>query len=83
MSTLKQSINEQFISVIAGKIFEQTNDLSTELDGAARFSYFQRKLEELNDNLISYSAMIDAFIAGNEELAEAVADANDDIPEII
>lgn len=82
VSTLKQSINEQFISVIAGKIFEQTNDLSTELDGAARFSYFQRKLEELNDNLISYSAMIDAFIAGNEELAEAVADANDDIPEI-
>ena len=45
-----------------------------------KFAYFQNKLENLNENLIGYSKMIDTFIAGNSELSQAVAEAKGSIP---
>ena len=45
-----------------------------------KFAYFQSKLENLNENLIGYSKMIDTFIAGNGELSQAVAEAKGSIP---
>ena len=80
VATLKQSINEQFIKVVASNIFMETNSLSAELEDEDSFSCFQQKLEDLNENLISYSSMIDTFVAGNRELTEAVAQANGNIP---
>ena len=68
MSTLKQSINEQFIEVLTSNIFEQTNHISEQMEENDKFAYFQNKLENLNENLIGYSKMIDTFIAGNSEL---------------
>ena len=79
-STLKQSINEQFIEVLASNIFEQTNHISEQMEENDKFAYFQNKLENLNENLIGYSKMIDTFIAGNSELSQAVAEAKGSIP---
>ena len=80
VSTLKQSINEQFIEVLASNIFEQTNHISEQMEENDKFAYFQNKLDNLNQNLIGYSKMIDTFIAGNEELSLAVAEAKGSIP---
>ena len=80
VSTLKQSINEQFIEVLASNIFEQTNHISEQMEENDKFTYFQNKLDNLNQNLIGYSKMIDTFIAGNEELSLAVAEAKGSIP---
>lgn len=80
VSTLKQSINETFIEVVASSIFKGTNRLSEKLEDEDKFAEFEKKLEKLNDNLIGYSEMIDAFIAGNEELTKSVAAANSSIP---
>lgn len=82
VSTLKQSINQKFIEVVTSNIFEQTNHLSSELENGDGFSKFVQKLESLNQNLISYSSMIDTFIDGNAALTAAVSDANDSIPDL-
>lgn len=80
VSTLKQSINEAFIEVVASSIFKGTNSLSEKMEEGDKFAEFEEKLEKLNENLIGYSDMIDTFIAGNEELTKAVAEANGSIP---
>lgn len=82
VSTLKQSINQKFIEVVTSNIFEQTNHLSGEIENGDGFSEFVQKLESLNQNLISYSSMIDTFIDGNAALTAAVSDANDGIPDL-
>lgn len=80
VSTLKQSINETFIEVVANSIFKETNSLSEEMENGDKFASFQKKLENLNENLISYNNMIDTFIAGNEKLSQSVAEAKGSIP---
>lgn len=82
VSALKQSINQKFIEVVTSNIFEQTNHLSGEIENGDGFSEFVQKLESLNQNLISYSSMIDTFIDGNAALTAAVSDANDGIPDL-
>lgn len=80
VSTLKQSINETFIEVVASSIFTQTNNLSDKIAGGDEFEKFQKKIEDLNNSLISYSGMIDTFISGNEALTQSVAEAKGSIP---
>lgn len=80
VSTLKQSINETFIEVVASSIFTETNSLSEEMENGDKFAAFQEKLEKLNENLISYNKMIDTFIEGNEALSQSVAEAKGSIP---
>lgn len=80
VSTLKQSINETFIEVVASSIFTETNSLSEEMENGDKFAAFQEKLENLNENLTSYNQMIDTFIAGNEALSQSVAEAKGSIP---
>lgn len=82
VSSLKATINKQFIEVVASNIFEQTNQLSEEMQEADGFAVLEGKLTDLNDNLISYSAMIDSFQASNAALSEAVSDVNKDIPDL-
>lgn len=80
VSTLKQSINETFIEVVASSIFTETNSLSEEMENGDKVAAFQEKLEKLNENLISYNKMIDTFIEGNEALSQSVAEAKGSIP---
>ena len=82
VSTLKQSINQSFIEVVVSNIFSQTNMFSAELEEGDTFARFAERLRALNDNLISYSDMIESFVAGNAALSEAVAEVNENIPNL-
>lgn len=82
VSTLKQSINKSFIEVVVSNIFSQTNTFSEELEEGDTFDRFVERLRGLNDNLISYSGMIDSFVAGNAALSDAVAGVNENIPNL-
>ena len=82
VSTLKQSINEKFIEVVAYNIFTETNLLSEEMEDKDAFDTFEERLAELNDNLIDYSGMIDTFIQANAVLSASVAQANGSIGEL-
>lgn len=82
VATLKQSINEKFIEVVASTIFTETNSLSAEMEQEDVFEEFERKLTDLNNNLISYSEMIDTFIQANAVLESEISEANAALPDL-
>lgn len=79
-STLKTSINEKFIEVVASTVFTETNQLSEDLKNSDGVAGFEQKLKDINTSLQTYNTMIDSFIAGNEELTGEVNSASDKIP---
>lgn len=79
-STLQNTINETFIKVAATTIFQEGNTVSGRLEEGQTAQYFKEKLEELNDNLNSYSTLIDTFLSGNAKLEAAIAHVNYEIP---
>ena len=78
--TLQNTINETFIKVAATTVFEESNSVSDQMQGDSYVEEFCAKLEDLNDNLKEYSAMIDSFRAGNERLEAAITHVNYEIP---
>lgn len=78
--TLQNTINETFIKVAATTIFEEGNSVSDQMQGDSYVEKFCADLEELNDNLKEYSAMIDTFRAGNDRLEAAITHVNYEIP---
>ena len=78
--TLQNTINETFIKVAATTVFEEGNTVSDQVQGDSYVEEFCSKLEELNDNLKEYSAMIDSFQAGNARLESAITHVNYEIP---
>lgn len=82
VSTVKQSINEKFIEVVASTIFTQTNELSSEMENQDVFSEFESKLTNLNNNLIAYSDMIDEFIEANAVLEAEIKTADGELPKL-
>ena len=78
--TLQNTINETFIKVAATTIFEEGNSVSGQMQGDSYVEEFCADLEELNDNLKEYSAMIDTFRAGNDRLEAAITHVNYEIP---
>lgn len=78
--TLQNTINETFIKVAATTIFEEGNSVSDQMQGDSYVEEFCADLEELNDNLKEYSAMIDTFRAGNDRLEAAITHVNYEIP---
>lgn len=78
--TLQNTINETFIKVAATTIFEEGNSVSNQMQGDSYVEEFCADLEELNDNLKEYSAMIDTFRAGNDRLEAAITHVNYEIP---
>ena len=78
--TLQNTINETFIKVAATTIFEEGNSVSDQIQGDSYVEEFCADLEELNDNLKEYSAMIDTFRAGNDRLEAAITHVNYEIP---
>ena len=78
--TLQNTINETFIKVAATTIFEEGNSVSDQMQGDSYVEEFRADLEELNDNLKEYSAMIDTFRAGNDRLEVAITHVNYEIP---
>lgn len=78
--TLQNTINETFIKVATTTIFEEGNSVSDQMQGDSYVEEFCADLEELNDNLKEYSAMIDTFRAGNDRLEAAITHVNYEIP---
>ncbi len=79
VSTLQQSINQQFIKAVTQTVFETTNGISEDLDDEDAVKNFINKMEAVNNNLKGYSQMIDEFIRANNLVSEGVADANSSI----
>lgn len=75
VSTLQASINEQFIKAVAETVFQTTNGLSEELSSDDAVQTMIDKLSAVNENIKSYSSMIDSFIAGNTAISGATGDA--------
>lgn len=78
--TLQNTINETFIKVAATTVFEEGNSVSDEVRSDSYVEELRSKLEDLNDNLKEYSAMIDSFQAGNARLEAAITHVNYEIP---
>ncbi len=78
--TLQNTINETFIKVAATTVFEEGNSVSDQMQGDSYVEELTSKLEELNDNLKEYSAMIDSFQDGNARLEAAITHVNYEIP---
>ena len=77
VSTLKSSINEQYIKAVTETVFQATNGISEEMTDSNAVDNFVEKLKAVNSNLQSYSAMLDTFMKGNSMVTEATNDAGD------
>lgn len=80
VSTLKQSINEKFVEVIASSIFQETNSLSDEIKSTDGISTLVTKLDSINQNIKSYNTMVDNLLASDKALSASVSSANGQIP---
>ena len=79
VSTLQQSIDAQFVDVVIHTVFEQTNNVSGEIETNNKIKEFTDKLTTVNNNLVTYETTIESLIAANKELTMSVGKAQDEI----
>lgn len=79
VSTLQQSIDAQFVDVVIRTVFEQTNNVSGEIETNNKIKEFTEKLTAVNNNLITYETTIKSLISANKELTTSVGKAQDEI----
>lgn len=79
VSTLQQSIDAQFVDVVIRTVFEQTNNVSGEIETNNKIKEFTDKLTAVNNNLITYETTIESLISANKELTTSVGKAQDEI----
>lgn len=79
VSTLQQSIDAQFVDVVIRTVFEQTNNVSGEIESNNKIKEFTDKLTAVNNNLVTYETMIESLISANNELTTSVGKAQDEI----
>lgn len=79
VSTLQQSIDAQFVDVVIRTVFEQTNNVSGEIETNNKIKEFTDKLTAVNNNLITYETTIESLISANKELTTSVGKAHDEI----
>lgn len=79
VSTLQQSIDAQFVDVVIRTVFEQTNNVSGEIETNNKIKEFTDKLTAVNNNLIAYETTIESLISANKELTTSVGKAQDEI----
>lgn len=79
VSTLQQSIDAQFVDVVIRTVFEQTNNVSGEIETNNKIKKFTDKLTAVNNNLITYETTIESLISANKELTTSVGKAQDEI----
>ena len=73
-TTVKSSINKEFLQVLAEKVFEETNEFSSEMSQKDTVNKFVSKLEDVSASLNQYEQLIDTFIDGNASLAKVSAE---------
>ena len=79
VSPLQQSIDAQFVDVVIRTVFEQTNNVSGEIETNNKIKEFTDKLTAVNNNLITYETTIESLISANKELTTSVGKAQDEI----
>lgn len=79
VSTLQQSIDAQFVDVVIRTVFEQTNNVSGEIETNNKIKEFTDKLTAVNNNLITYETTIESLISANKELTTSVGKTQDEI----
>ena len=79
VSTLQQSIDAQFVDVVIRTVFEQTNNVSGEIETNNKIKEFTEKLTAVNNNLITYETTIESLISANKELTTSAGKAQDEI----
>lgn len=79
VSTLQQSIDAQFVDVVIRTVFEQTNNVSGEIETNNKIKEFTDKLTAVNNNLITYETTIESLISANKGLTTSVGKAQDEI----
>lgn len=79
VSTLQQSIDAQFVDVVIRTVFEQTNNVSGEIETNNKIKEFTDKLTAVNNNLITYETTIESLISANKEFTTSVGKAQDEI----
>lgn len=79
VSTLQQSIDAQFVDVVIRTVFEQTNNVSGEIETNNKIKEFTDKLTAVNNNLVTYETTIESLISANKELTVSVGKAQDEI----
>lgn len=79
VSTLQQSIDAQFVDVVIRTVFEQTNNVSGEIETNNKIKEFTDKLTAVNNNLITYETTIESLISANKDLTTSVGKAQDEI----
>lgn len=79
VSTLQQSIDAQFVDVVIRTVFEQTNNVSGEIETNNKIKEFTDKLTAVNNNLVTYETTIESLISANKELTTSVGKAQDEI----
>lgn len=79
VSTLQQSIDAQFVDVVIRTVFEQTNNVSGEIETNNKIKEFTDKLTAVNNNLITYETTVESLISANKELTTSVGKAQDEI----
>ena len=78
IGTVETNINEEFIKVMTSTIFADANDLYDDIEEEGGVDAFIDKLENLNNDLISYQDTIDDVITGNAVLSSNLAKASQD-----
>lgn len=76
VSTLKQSINEKFIEVLASSLFSETNQLTQQIESDGGMDALTGQLTRLSDNLKNYRNVINTFLKANQALEQAVNQAD-------
>ena len=78
IGTVETNINEEFIKGMTSTIFADANDLYDDIEEEGGVDAFIDKLENLNNDLISYQDTIDDVITGNAVLSSNLAKASQD-----
>lgn len=72
-SSLQQSINQEFTEVVVTTLAENLDTIAGDDDGSL-YNQLLTQLNSVNDNLLSYNALLSSFIECNTYLSDTVLD---------
>lgn len=72
-SSLQQSINQEFTEVVVTTLAENLDTIAGDDDGSL-YNQLLTQLNSVNDNLLSYNALLSFFIECNTSLSDTVLD---------
>ena len=72
-SSLQQSINQEFTEVVVTTLAENLDTIAGDDDGNL-YNQLLTQLNSVNDNLLSYNALLSSFIECNTSLSDTVLD---------